>query len=515
MTRDETVALFLECEAKRVQACAEALARGKPRLVADNIAHDAAKAHWNAWAEDLLAERKAMEADGRWSATINSKGRLVPNNTKTQVWMQRSAVDFSRCIFLMHGEGWDRTVPKDIEKEKRDEDSQLPDKIVQLAGDMADFSSFGFPGTALFHSVIFTGKAGFSSAIFSGDALFDNAIFSRDTWFGRATFSSLVKFENAVFSGDTSFDITIFTTNAVFDNATFTSISWFRSAKFAGIASFKSTTFKNANFASATFAGIGIFRYVTFTGNAEFNNGLTFERAAYFDHTRFDSTVSFAHCDFRQHATFEASHFDSDAAFTAMRGERGFSLAGAAFEVVPDFVQAHFEEAPRLDNLWVGKKLPPLRRRGKEEFEAPWQRWHTETLEKNSHYRRLFDATTMESDLRNIPARWRTLKRLAIQGHDTERELDFHARDIRSQRFVEHWPLPWFGKSADVWKSVLSFWFGYFYGAFSNFGRSLIRPAGFWLAAIALGAMFYVSRSPHINQEISSKRRLQYLRSGV
>jgi hypothetical protein len=39
MTRDETVALFL---------------RGREA--------------WNAWAEKMLAERKAMEEDGRWAA---------------------------------------------------------------------------------------------------------------------------------------------------------------------------------------------------------------------------------------------------------------------------------------------------------------------------------------------------------------------------------------------------------------------------------------------------------------
>jgi len=46
MTRDERVALF---EARR----AEARAAGK----SEDEAHEAAKAHWNAWAEGLLAER--------------------------------------------------------------------------------------------------------------------------------------------------------------------------------------------------------------------------------------------------------------------------------------------------------------------------------------------------------------------------------------------------------------------------------------------------------------------------
>ena len=61
MTRDETVALFLECEAKRAEARTAALAEGKSET-RTNIAHEAAKRHWNAWAQAMLAERKALEA---------------------------------------------------------------------------------------------------------------------------------------------------------------------------------------------------------------------------------------------------------------------------------------------------------------------------------------------------------------------------------------------------------------------------------------------------------------------
>ena len=77
MTRDETVALFLECEAKRAEARAAALAEGKDEGGANTAAHEAAKAHWNAWAEPLLAERKAMEAAGRWAA--EKIGRAISN----------------------------------------------------------------------------------------------------------------------------------------------------------------------------------------------------------------------------------------------------------------------------------------------------------------------------------------------------------------------------------------------------------------------------------------------------
>lgn len=47
MTRDETIALFQKCE----QARADALAAGKPK----EEAHEAAKAIWNDWADELLA----------------------------------------------------------------------------------------------------------------------------------------------------------------------------------------------------------------------------------------------------------------------------------------------------------------------------------------------------------------------------------------------------------------------------------------------------------------------------
>jgi hypothetical protein len=96
----------------------------------------------------------------------------------------------------------------------------------------------------------------------------------------------------------------------------------------------------------------------------------------------------------------------------------------------------------------------------------------------------------------DIPSRWRALKRLAIQGHDTDRELEFHAREVRSQRFAGDWPLPLPLWRTHVWSGFFRFWFGIFYQIASDFGRSLARPFGFWLAAIVLGAVLYVGQSP-------------------
>ncbi len=113
MTRDETVALFLECEAKRGEARAAALAEGKSEAGAEDTAHEAAKAHWNAWAEGLLAERKAMEADGRWAAVES----LVPRRTPKSAPGWKRPRPISPAVSFSYG--WRREPKRPQEKKKR------------------------------------------------------------------------------------------------------------------------------------------------------------------------------------------------------------------------------------------------------------------------------------------------------------------------------------------------------------------------------------------------------------
>ena len=116
MTRDETVALFLECEAKRAEARAAALAGGKAEDEREMPPREAAKAHWNAWAEPLLAERKAMEADGRWAAEKNF-GRLKPKNEETRAWMKAAQADLLPLSLSCKGGGGDQ---RDSGRRKRE-----------------------------------------------------------------------------------------------------------------------------------------------------------------------------------------------------------------------------------------------------------------------------------------------------------------------------------------------------------------------------------------------------------
>lgn len=100
MTRDETLALFLECEAKRSQVRAAALAEGRNEDEAREIAHEAAKAHWNAWADRMLTEKKALEIAGDWAVWSPWRRGTEPKNSETRAWMTSAKADFSQCIFL-------------------------------------------------------------------------------------------------------------------------------------------------------------------------------------------------------------------------------------------------------------------------------------------------------------------------------------------------------------------------------------------------------------------------------
>lgn len=97
-----------------------------------------------------------------------------------------------------------------------------------------------------------------------------------------------------------------------------------------------------------------------------------------------------------------------------------------------------------------------------------------------------------------LSSRWRALKRLAIQGHDHERELIFFAGEIKSQRGIRDqvWPnLFNYFHHKPIWQGGARYWLGHFYEWFSDFGRSVMQPL-FWLIIFAiLFGCFYLGLS--------------------
>ena len=495
MTRDEirdtTVKRFEECEAKRAEARAAALAEGKSKHEASEAAQEAAKRHWNSWAENMLAKRRALEDSKLWAAEEGYPG-LEPRNAETRAWAEEAAADFSRCLVLVREENGAKEVSaKDDEQE---ESSESPVLSLAIDNTEIDLRGYIFPGYAWFESAILCGDVWFDRATFLGDVWFDRATFLGYALFGSATFSGNASFDRANFSGDTSFGSAVFSGNVSFGSAALLGNASFDRATFKSDASFDRVTFfGDASFRSATLSGNASFGRGAFKGNASFDR-ITFSGNALFDQANFSGNTWFDSATFEGNAVFDSTTFKGKAIFLAILGKRAFSMAKAVFNTVPDFIQAHFEEAPRLDNLQVIVRIiEPHQNPEGEKGKAQWQAGWVRTLPKRvppGIWRRVAEAD------RDIPSRWRALKRLAIQGHDTDRELEFHAREMRAQRFVQDWPLPVKFWSGESWAGFFRFWFGSLYGIASDFGRSLVRPFMFWFVAVVLGAVFYLSQSP-------------------
>ena len=263
------------------------------------------------------------------------------------------------------------------------------------------------------------------SAVFRGDANFEKAIFSGSAWFTRASFEHTARFSRAFFRGDASFGN--FEHAARFENSTFGGTAWFARLTFKHIAWF---------------------------------HGATFKGAARFEDTTFEGIAAFAVATFESYAIFDQTTYRCQATFQAVQGESAFTMADAAFSEPPDFGQATFAQAPRLDNIRIGPRhRQGVFRAGARAFLiGNWdmggkERWG-DLLEKG----------------RNLGARWRTLRRLARQGHDHERELLFFREELLTRRWIVDKP----------WHAF--FWFGLFYQLLSDFGRSLSRPLVAWTA---------------------------------
>jgi len=309
MTRDETVALFLECEAKRAATQAQGLSEGKSEILAVAHSYEAAQAHWNAWAESLLAERKAMEADGRWAAEKGRCGKLEPQNEETRAWMTKAAADLSRCRFLTPG--------ADGAKAEQESSRPFPPvRSIELEGWCIYFHGFIFPGDTSFNGAAFSGGADFWAATFSGTADFAGASFSSGVKFGNARFSGTADFSGATFSGEADF------------GATFSDTANFIGAAFSG----------DVRFGGAYFYGKANFVFAAFSGRADL--GSLFFSYAEFTGVTFQSSTSFAW-----------ARFKDEARFMRIRADRAFDMRDAEFAYVPWFDQADFKQAPNLDGV--------------------------------------------------------------------------------------------------------------------------------------------------------------------
>lgn len=492
MTRDETIALFLDCEAKRKEAGEAALARGADRVDVINAAHAAARAHWNAWADRMIAEREALVASGRWASST----KLRPENAETRAWIEAAAVDFTSVHFqISSSNGLEQPKLGDAQ-EIRDRSfgrpihewwqKRYPIKQVVIEGTIdpeISMTSYVFPGRARFSEARFEGFASFSGATFWDVTVFDGAMFEGGAGLS-SDFRNNVVFWDAVFSENVSFQWSSFSGRAQFGGTNFSNAkASFKYAVFKDGADFSNITFgKTANFDNVSFMDEADFRDVTFKGGSAFKY-TNFEKLASFSRSTFEEFCDFSGANFKDEVWFSTASFNGDirfhsttfcksaffrdttfgpeqarADFTGTKADRVFDLTGAHFRETPNFSQADFKQAPDLDGVY---------------FPLP----SAEPLTSGDH------------DL--IP-KYRALRRMAIQGADYEREQMAFKGELRSRRWVE-----------DTWRHP-SLWLGILYDLAADCGRSVGRPFAIWLTSIFVFAILYIPSSRRVWDACSS-----------
>ncbi|MBL6599475.1 MAG: pentapeptide repeat-containing protein [Alphaproteobacteria bacterium] len=233
-------------------------------------------------------------------------------------------------------------------------------------------------------------------------------------------------------------------------------------------------------FGEFIFPGYSWFGGATFSGYAGFN-GATFSGTAWFRDATFSGTAWFGQTKFTGYSTFRNAHFLGNVTFAATEVTSAFSLEGAVFELVPVFNQAHFDEAPRLDSLRIepGGFVEKYRKvKQQSPDKDPWEH------KPDFLFQALAASIAQLTGLSGNPdraARWRALKRLAIQGHDHAREQEYFRGELLARRW--HEDKPWHG----------SFWVGVLYQLLGSFGASVVRPVRWWLVSTAGFATAYLA----------------------
>lgn len=477
---------------------------------------------WNAWAAEMLAKQNELKAIGQWQLQGENWSQMAavdffsthvedanftdfefPGHARfTRINCEKTSFDgarffgaatfdeshfhiqvtFDRATFTKHvtfnGVAFHNSV--------RFTDAVFEEGATfggtHFYGDV-DFTSAKFRKSTRFNQVAFDGRAGFSQVrfikhvgfkgtTFRKEVHFDETIFYKGATFSRARFLDFGRFTCSEFNGNAVFTKSIFDGNAYFKGTRFSGSVKFDEVEFKKNAVFTETRFTgNANFICAEFRGDAMFANTIFVGRAMFSRA-QFNNNAVFNEAKFRAYVEFTQAVFESNTTFPCAIFEEDSAFVAIRGLSFFTLENATFLSVPDFGQAHFEEAPRLDNARFYQERAESRK-------LLGYRW-----------------PVIKPD---TTARWRALKRLAIQAHDHQRELDFLAKEVKSLRGIYDKLLPNpsnLFKGEKIWPGGGRYWAGLFYQIFSKFGRSTLRPLVGWITITLLFALYYLS--PHL-----------------
>lgn len=260
-----------------------------------------------------------------------------------------------------------------------------------------------------------------------------------------------INFAGFVFPGRAYFESAQFDDPVNFHGAEFHGDAWFMHAHF-NAADFGNTTFSaRAMFEAAQFWGANVFLQATFRGRADFNG------ASFKGH---DSSISFDHAEFHDHANFEQAKFHFGASFrhTGFRDlatfgnaqfDRTTTFAESAFKTVPTFHGTQLHEDTTFESVTWPKR--PRDRQSPYDAARAWARLRVEMNRLHKHEDELLffakELNARAHDRRNEPLAKRLLYRsyLALgAGRSVAKPLGW----LLGLNAVLFFPIYWFVTSA-------------------------------------------------------------------
>jgi hypothetical protein len=410
MDREQSIKFLSDC----IECGKLELISAKDKGYCDKDACDRAREKirekWNEWALRIIADMIAAAG--------------VKNNNAILQLKKEACVDFSGVLFI------------DIKQNCRYECCNSSNKcrlihyqnhetcfqqaevcyvgVILDAGFMS-FSEFKFPGDVKFCDAIFCGETKFHKAVFEGDVNFKGAKFNLATNFDGASFCCGADFSGTKFNDLASFNQIIVKGDLNFTKAEFENTAFFMNSSCLGS---NTTLFEKVHFRNGVYFDGSMVRGDAGYRNAQFGALSSFADSVFCGSTRFDEA------EFKNAVIFRETQFWEETSFFAINCESAFVLSEASFDAFPpDFAQAHFREAPALDEL--RRKCPQGHKVDLKEvgaccglhpFEpAPQRQWLGVIA------RRLC-AWLPGVRAKNL-MRYRHLKRLSIQNQDYDGEL--------------------------------------------------------------------------------------------
>jgi uncharacterized protein YjbI with pentapeptide repeats len=321
-------------------------------------------------------------------------------------------------------------------------------------GEVCDFAHVAFDRAFIAQGLLFPGNATLRGATFSGVADLQGATFSGYADLQGATFSGYADLQGATFSGYADLQGATFAGDAFFLGATFSGYADLQGATFAGNAFLRGVTFSGyADIQGATFSGYADIQGATFSGTADIE-GATFSSDANLSGATFSGDANFSGAKFsRTHqADFSYATFKGKTKFLNAELEGETSFANAVFEQhPPSFHGAKLNEGVAFHGVrWPDPPTvpaPPTLPLKDDEAEQAQREFERAKETAQSHV-----------------YNYQRLKQLMEGLKKHEDELNFFAMEMAAQRVVDgKWSL----------RGILNG----LYGAVSDYGRSILRPA--------------------------------------